>query len=337
MHKRLNRNRGQLPISAPSTPPDRRQSPRTGTACRAPAMPNEPNYHTAPSLPAFPCPNMSKQTQLSRPQAKIPPYRRIYESPRTGTACRAPTMQNEPNSRTGTASRAPTMRNKPNYRTAGVSPASPSHIMQNKPNSTKPTAKSQHPTAKKCETNPIYRAASILPASHPHLLRETNPIPAPPGSRQPNHPPIMENEPSSRTAAILQALPSPHRRPQPLCAKRTQFPVPPPYRWRLAGFPTPHCGKRTQFPPLASPILRNEPNSTKPTAKSQLPTPNSQKMRNEPNPPHNKHPLTSVQERSYDKDTHATGKRNEPNQTQSEAKNLAHPPNRHLPAAAEGA
>ena len=66
MHKRLKQNRGQLPISAPSTAPDHRQSPRTGTACRAPATQNKPNYRTAGVPPAFPPPNMRNEPNLHR-------------------------------------------------------------------------------------------------------------------------------------------------------------------------------------------------------------------------------------------------------------------------------
>ena len=51
-----------------------------------------------------------------------------------------------------------------------------------------------------------------------------------------------------------------------------------PYRWRLAGFPIPKHAKRTQFhkanrqkPTANSQKMRNEPNSTRPTAKSQQP------------------------------------------------------------------
>ena len=136
------------------------------------------------------------------------------------------------------------MRNEPN-----PSPAQDPK-MRNEPNSHKPTANRQRPTAKK---------------------RETNPIPTPA---------ITQNKPNSRTAAILSPFPAPIMRNEPnlhlpQLGQRSK------YAKRTQSQPRRTCG---------GPKIRNEPNFTLPHAKYAKRTQSqpqrtcgSQKMRNEPN------------------------------------------------------
>ena len=134
---------------------------------------------------------------------------------------------------------------------------------KNEPNSTRPTASRQHPTAKKCRTNPISPPLASRRLPHPRLY-ETNPICPhghPAALASPAHYPNAQNQPNPRTAGLPPASPPPIMRNEPnyrtgtayrtpIMRNEPNLPYPPP-----SSRPdhTPSFTKRTQFATTATP------------------------------------------------------------------------------------
>ncbi len=134
----------------PSLPPHRHPTPQT-----IPHYAKLTQFPHRTSSPALPTPRLCKTNPITSPLL-------FSTSP--------PTIP-------------PLCETNPIPRTAGVSPAFPSPpIMRNKPNSPKPAANRQHPTAKICKTDPIstppicktkpiYRTPAVSPAFPPPIPR----------------------------------------------------------------------------------------------------------------------------------------------------------------------
>ncbi len=120
MHKQLTRNRGRLPISPPSTAPDRRQIPTGSTI-----MPKTNPIYRTPHLPSFPMPQICKNE---------PNCHALLCQPRPNPGAPGNYELRTTLCQTNPIPARPVRKTKPIYRTAGILPAFPPPIAQNEPN-----------------------------------------------------------------------------------------------------------------------------------------------------------------------------------------------------------